>query len=99
MTWEQQFAAMKALCGIGDCALHMRSPGEWYVSLRGVEVKDGAVLRGAGSSGKSPEEAVMQTWSNIATNLPSDRYLVIGAMRDDRRAVRWNGFMWEDVAE
>jgi hypothetical protein len=37
MTWEQKFAA---ILSIGDAALRMRKPGDWYVDHRGVEVKE-----------------------------------------------------------
>jgi hypothetical protein len=95
MDWEQKLEALKAL---GDCTLNMRKPGNWYVSQPGVEIKEGDILSGAYGNGVSPEVAVCDHWQKRA-QLSGDRYLVIGASRENRRAVRWNGFMWADVTE
>lgn len=95
MTWEQKFVALKAL---GDCALKMRAPGDWYLSLHGVEVKRGPMLGSVGESGPTPEAAVTATWDAVTT-LPPGQYLVMGALRSTRRAVVWGGFMWQEVKE
>ena len=94
MTYEQKFAALGALCFAP--ALHMRKPGDWYVSMLGVERKEGPCLSGGCISEPTPEAAVDAKWEWA---IDPRYYLVINAMRDKRRAVRWNGFMWEDVDE
>lgn len=94
MNYEQMFAAMGALRLLGT-ALHMRKPGDWYVSFTGVEIKDRSTLQGAGKSGSSPEDAITKTWIALTT-LDGDKRIVINALADNRREVRWNGFMWED---
>lgn len=94
MTYEQKFAALGAISF--NPALHMRKPGDWYVSLSGVERKEGGCLSSGCVSEATPEMAVESKW---AWAINPNHYLVINAMRDNRRAVRWNGFMWEDVDE
>jgi len=98
MTWEEKFAALGALAGGWDCALHMRHPGNWYVHLRSVDIGGHGLLGAVVGNGDSPATAVEDCWTT-ATTLPQDQYIVIHAMRDRRRAVRWNGFMWETVNE
>lgn len=94
--WEQKFAALKALDS--DASLKMRKPGDWYVSMTGVEVGSSAsgLLTSPSAGGETPQEAVEARWDLFA-NLATNQYLVIDAMKDTRRHVRWNGFMWEDL--
>jgi hypothetical protein len=92
MTWEQKLAALQVLC---ETSLKMRKPGDWYVSASGREIGGDGMLIGEYGNGKTPEEAVEDDWRKIAEFLPSDRYVVTGAMRGSRKQVRWNGFMWE----
>ncbi len=40
--WEQKFAALQAISS--DISLRMRRPGNWYVSMRGVEVGGNGLL-------------------------------------------------------
>jgi hypothetical protein len=94
MTYEQKFAALGALWFAP--ALHMQKPGDWYVLWTGVERREGGCLSSGCVSEATPELAVEAKWE-WATD--PRYYLVINAMRDNRRAVKWNGFMWEDVDE
>jgi len=94
MNWEQKFAAILAISY--SASLRMRQPGNWYVSVPGCEIGGGATLRSVGSTGADPSKAIECTWEEI-TKLPPDKHLVIDAMRDTRRHVRWNGYMWEDL--
>lgn len=94
MTWEQKFAACMAL---SPATLHMRKPGDWYVS-QNVEIKNGIMLMGEYGNGRTPEEAVSEHFAKL-TNLQSNQYLVVNAYSDDRIAVRWNGFMWAPITE
>jgi hypothetical protein len=89
---------MAALSAIGDCSIHQRSIGDWYVSLRGVEIGGDGMLRSPASRASTPEAAVVDAWLSM-TNLTQGQYLVLNAMLPTRRAVRWNGFMWVDVVE
>lgn len=98
MTWEQKLVAMKVLCG--EVSLEMRKPGDWYVRVRCREVKYGDVLESTGGNGATPEEAVNDDWRELVEELSADRFIVINAYGgSERRAVRWNGFMWETLSE
>jgi hypothetical protein len=94
MNWEEKLQALQAL---GETRLAMRRPGNWYVDQRGVEVGGDGMLAGLYGEGEMPINAVDDHWKKYVTNLPADKYIVIGAYTDKRRQVRWNGFMWEDV--
>jgi hypothetical protein len=99
MDWEQKFRAMQALLIFkGDAALHMRTPGDWYVGLPGVSLKKEFTLEGVSGSGNTPEEAINSAWKRL-TNPGLGQYLVTRTLTNPSKAVRWNGFMWEDVAE
>ncbi len=99
MTWEQQFQAMQALLLFkGDAALHMRHPGDWSMSLPDVDMKSSCILESVGRSGPTPEKAVEHTWSGLMNPKPG-AYVVTKGIKGGRRAVKWNGFMWEDVSE
>lgn len=95
MTWEQKLAACQALSA---CSLKMREPGDWYVS-QDVEIKDKSILKGEYGNGTTPEEAVEDHWTRL-TQLAAHEYLVTRAGGGElRKAVRWNGFMWDQVIE
>jgi len=94
MKWEQKLQALQSLA---ITSIRMRSPGNWYVS-HSIEVKDGSLLKGTYGEGKNPQEAILNDW-NLLTNLREDQYLVINAMSKDRKAIKWNGFMWDKVYE
>jgi hypothetical protein len=95
LTWLLKFKIIRALTS-GETSLLMRDDGSWYLHQSGVERKEGGCLSGGCDSGRSPEEATEQHWKWITD---PKYYIVIGAMSEQRRAVRWNGFMWEDVVE
>lgn len=92
LDWQQKFAAIKAFAGDFDCALRMRSPGDWYVEC-GMSIGGDGMLSGSYGNGATPEEAVTEHWETYST-LPRDRYAV--NRRNDR--ARWNGFMWEAIS-
>lgn len=94
MNWEQKLFACKALDD--RISLCMRKPGDWYVSWS-VEVGGDSVLSGEYGNGRTPEEAVINHWATVVDALPLHKCLVIGAYTDNRRQVRWNGFMWIDI--
>lgn len=95
MTWEDKFDAIN---GLAIAALHMRYPGNWFVAQPGVEMKNMGLLRGVSGNGPSPQEAVEAHWEEL-TSPPPGQYIVVGAYRANRRAVRWSGHMWSDVME
>lgn len=98
MTWEQKLQALNALT---PTCVKMRAPGNWYVSAyaRELQAHDSCILRGEYGNGHSPEEAVENDWKLIAHCSPKDVVLVHATDPKKRRAFRWNGFMWQDVAE
>lgn len=93
MNFEQAMMALKAIGS--DVYVQMRHPGNWYCSVRGVEVGNGSTLRTPTASSPTPEDAVLAAFTDH-TELKHDEYLVLRAMSDQRRCVRWNGFMWAD---
>lgn len=95
MDWQQKLAALQCL---GPVALKMRSPGNWYVEAR-AEIKQGSILAGAYGNGATPELAVLDHWRQFVDELPHGHYIVTDAYRTERRAVRWAGFMWQEVPE
>jgi hypothetical protein len=96
MDWQQKALAMMALVGWYNFSIKLRSNQSWYIQHTGVERKEDARLSGGVQSGKTPEEAVNQCWEWMTD--PA-YYMVIGAGSENRKAKRWNGFMWEDVVE
>lgn len=97
MTFEQK---IQALTAIGDLALRMRHPGNWYVDQDHVEMKptpDASILESSYGNGATPEAAVLDHWAKLTR--PSPWVVVCRAMAEDRRLLRWNGFMWADVTK
>jgi len=95
MTWLDKFKAIRALNPTNTC-LVLRDGGTWYLSQRGVERKEGGCLSSGCDHGRTIDEAIQQHWEWITD---PEYYVVIDAVGEHRRAVRWNGFMWEDVVE
>lgn len=92
MTWEQKFAALKALDGRGlGVSLKMRQPGNWYVSLS-AEIVDGGLLVGPTQAAPTPQAAIEQCWESYAA---IDAIVRISTTPE--RRVTWNGFMWDEV--
>jgi hypothetical protein len=91
MTWEQKIQAMQA---IGDFSLRMRHPGNWYIG-HSVSRKEGNLLSGGLISAKTPADAVEEYW----LWLTDPKHYIVLREAGARRAVRWNGFMWQDVVE
>ena len=93
MDWQQKLEACQAM---GDISLKMRKPGDWYVNHSGVERREGSCLSsGCVTGAKTPEDAVNQHW--LWLTCPG-YYLVQNAF-SNRRAFRWNGFMWKEIEE
>ena len=96
MDWTQKFKAIKALSL--EVSLKMRDAGDWYVSTYGINRKEGSMLCGGLVSAATPEIAVNQYWDWL-TNFPKSEYYIVRSDYRGRRAVKWNGFVWEDVIE
>lgn len=94
MNWQQKAEALNAL---SEISLKIRHAGDWYVN-QSVEVggDDSAVVVGTYGNGTTPEVAIEDHWKRLCDELPSNQYLVIGRA-NERRHVRWNGFMWIDL--
>lgn len=97
MTFEQKVQAIIALVGPFNFAIRCRESGSWYVEDGSLEIAQGGLVSPT-ESADSPYAAVHEHWEKL-TKLTSDDYLVLDAMGKNRRAVRWNGFMWADVRE
>lgn len=95
MNWEQKALALQALVGWPNFSIKMRQPQDWYVSTAGLDRREGSVLSGGFQKGKTPEDAIEQYW-NWAT---SPEFHLQFRNYQGVRLVKWNGFMWEDVAE
>lgn len=93
MNWEQKLAAFKAL---GEAHLEMRKPGDWYVA-DSINVGGDGCLVGAYGNGATPQQAVEDHWQKLVVDLPLDRHLHSRHAGVIRR-VRWNGYMWQDIA-
>ena len=93
MTWEQKLAALNAIV---EHQLVMRKPGDWYVTGR-LEVAGDGFLTSPTQSGKTPQEAVEQCWKQYVDDLSHEEYL-FGGIPGDTKAVKWNGFMWQDAS-
>lgn len=93
MTWEQKLAALNSITAT---RVLMREPGNWYVEAYARMLPDGAhMFRGAYGEGKTPQEAVENDWDQISAS-PS---VYISPNSEEERRVRWNGYMWEEVAK
>lgn len=103
MDWQEKAAALAGLTELAVCFREKQwrigGPEPWYVQQR-IYIKDDCVLRGVYGNGDTPQEAIEDHWKHLVTELPANQYLVICASDSERRrAVRWNGFMWQDVPE
>ena len=96
MDWQQKALALQLLVGWQNFSIKMRGVKNWYVQTKGLERKEKSILSSGRTNGITPQDAVEQCWE-WATG--SEHYLIVNAYQPARRAVKWNGFMWEDVTE
>jgi hypothetical protein len=93
MDWKQKFTALDALA---PASLKLDVNKNWFVSHTGVERKEGGCLAtGGGGHADTVDKAVENYWNWLVC----ESYYVVVNAYGQRRAVRWNGFMWEDVYE
>jgi hypothetical protein len=103
LSFEQKVAAIHSLKNLGNGIVwrfntHGAPPrGGWYCYADDIEVSDGVILSGTLGHGATPEAALNDLWNQL-TNLKADARVVIDAFHA-RRAVTWNGFMWEQFEE
>ncbi len=95
LTIDQKADILQA---IGKLTVHRRSASNWYATVDGIEVKQGSFLCGDYGNGKTPEAAIDDCF-RVLTELKRGEYLVKNAYGESRRAMRWNGFMWQEVVE
>jgi hypothetical protein len=95
MTWKDKLAKLRELT---KTTVHRRTSGSCYVSGYGRETQEEGRcgLLSDGGNGITPEAAVEDDWNRIA-GLPSWKYIVLDAMGDNRRHVRWDGTKWVDL--
>lgn len=96
LNWIQKALAMQSLVGWYNFAFKLRPDGSWYIQHTGLHRRENHALSGGCQSADSPEEAMNDCW--VWATCPR-YYLVLAGGGTDRRAVKWNGFMWEDVSE
>jgi hypothetical protein len=86
--WERLLERMQVLFG-SMARITMRAPGDWGVWFHHVEVKHDNLLGSFGGNGSTLGAAVRDLWARI-TELSDEEYLVIDAMSDTRRALRYH---------
>lgn len=96
LSWQQKAKAIQVLTGWPNFSLKMRDIGSWYVEHRFIERKEDGVLSSGCQNEPTPAEAVDSCWEWMTD---PKYYLIVRAQFVERRAVKWNGFMWEDVSE
>jgi hypothetical protein len=98
---KSRWAALNALGAdeFSGVELRMHKSGMFTAAIEGrVEIGNKHTLSSMLGRGKTPEEAIDDLWTQ-ATQLKPDEFLVLNAMRNEkRRHVKWNGFMWADIA-
>jgi hypothetical protein len=92
LTWEERFEAMQSL---GDCSLRMRKPGDWYMNLRGVNIRKDSMLSAVCGDGNDPITAILSTWRAL-TELKAREYITVDSMGKEFN-YRWNGYMWKEM--
>ena len=102
MDWQQKAEALASLTELSikfrERENRIGSAEPWYVSQK-IDIKDGGCLVGSYGNGNTPQEAIEDHWEVLTTKLNRDQYIVVRGLSDERKAVRWNGFMWADVPE
>ena len=89
LSWEQKLSALQVL---GDTALRMRKPGNWYVDSH-TEVGGDGFLSGKYGNGATPQLAVLDHWRQLVDELDPKLY-VVARPGGVEAGYRWSGFMW-----
>lgn len=89
----------RALNALGKLAVQLDLNDNWYATIARVQVLDGGTLTSAvgrvdGHAG--PLGAVVELWDQCAA---SNAVMVVNNDGEARKKFRWNGFMWQEVAE
>lgn len=96
MTWEQKLQACQALTSSIEAKLHMRAPGNWYVSQSGVDILGKHTTSSTCGCGATPEAAVESHFKALTVALKPEECVQVRYC-GNTRTVLWNGFMWADV--
>ena len=97
---------MEALLALGtEVSIRFRSEQfmretstkRWYI-VQYVEIKKGCILSAVCGNGNTLEEAIEDHWKQL-TEIQPEEYIVTNAGNRARKAVLWNGFMWERIEE
>ena len=97
MNWQEKLERLKEIAL--DVTLHMRKPGDWYVSVGGVEIRKGQFLSSPTQTGcATPAAAVTEAWRQY-TQLPNTQYLVSLASTKWKQAFRYQDGGGESVDE
>lgn len=103
MTWEEKFKALYSLGQYEGAKIILDAYGKFMCTVNRANVREGNrmgfLVGKCHGHADTIQEAVEKCWE-YCTELGVGEYLVIGYDKDDgRRAVKWNGYMWEDVKE
>lgn len=103
MVYQQMAEALAGLCELSikyrEAQWRLAHAEPWYVSQDIMVKKVGAsTVVGTGGNGDTPEHAIIDHWRTLVDDLAHDEYLIVGS-GEQRRAVKWNGFMWADYPE
>jgi len=91
---------MKALAlnTLSPLTIHIRGIDDWYTTFH-VEIKKGGVLEGCCGNGKGPQQSIEDLWQKCVDGLQPGEYLVIDAYGPNRKAYKWNSFLWSPITE
>ena len=92
---QQKAQALNALAQI---SLVLTTDNKWVIK-QDVEIKDGSILKSErGEPDDCPLKTIDKHWNKL-TRLEPHQYLVTNAYGKKRKAIRWNGFMWQPIEE
>lgn len=97
LTTRQKLQAMKAL-GILTINIYGDDLDNFCAVISGIELGGDGLLTSVFGKGKNQFDAVNDLWQRLTQFENGKKFVVLNAYDDkNRRNVRWNGFMWEDV--
>lgn len=96
MTTREKALALNALSRL---SLELDCNNQWFVNHQRVDIKEidhPGVICSVTGRGDTPEDAIEDHWHKMTAS-GQNLYIVVNALHNSRRHVRWNGFMWEDL--
>ena len=103
---EEMIELMSKISVLGEVSIKFRETviigsykiTRWYIDQH-VEVKSGCILHTVSGNGNTIEEAIEDHWKQL-TNIKEHEYIVVKAYSpSERKAVRWNKYIWAPVKE